>query len=63
MTIEEKVLFLGSAMREIVKRLEEGETESSLSIAKSSLIAIKFGFDSSEFIAFVATEKARLESV
>jgi len=61
MQSHEKISLLYAAIKEIKKRLKEGDVESSISICGSCEVAMKYGFDSVEFNAYMAIEKARFQ--
>ena len=59
---ERMYLCLLAAVREIEARLEDGDSESALSISKAAQIAVKSGINSPELLSFQAIESARLSS-
>lgn len=58
-----KLAFTQTAMMNLVKRLESGDFDGALSLAKGCLIGLDHGSNSSEFRAYLLTEEARFKSM
>ena len=59
-TKDQQIDLLYSLVKEIEKRLEDGDWESPLSMCKSIDIVLKHGIDSAEWKTYYAIESARL---
>lgn len=58
-TDAQRVGFLICALAEITNRLEAGDVETSISLAKGAITGAVYGTDSSEWMTHLAIAKAR----